>query len=451
MPSLPSASSLETLDASSPVGRILSNGIHLVLLTSAGTGVSASGGCRWNVWSGDRVEDREGFFIYLRDSKDGHVWSAGLQPVASPPESYRARWRPGILAIDRTDAEIRSHVEVCVPPGEDAELRRVTLTNLGSRSRRIELTSFIEVVLAPPAAYAAHPAFSKLFVQTGSAPGERAVVARRRPRSPDESNPCLIHSVLEPCAIESETDRARFLGRYRDVRSPRAIHSGVPLPGTIGNVLDPIMSLRRRIELAPGGSISTTFLLAAAGDVALARAVASRLADEGAIDRAFAGAEAHTRDRIREAGLSATEAEYAEDLAAAIFYGDPALRAGSEVLESAMDPRQDLRALGLSRERPYVVLHAESDAGARLLPDLLVVHRYWRALGLPIDLLVLDGETPDRGTLESETSPSLDLAHLRCSAASLSQATLDRLDAAASMVVRNALPDRSGSPARTRP
>src|SRR3970040_540178 len=51
---------------------------------------------------------------------------------------------------------------------EDAEIRRVSVTNLGARAREIELTSYAELVLAPPSADAAHAAFSNLFVQTES-------------------------------------------------------------------------------------------------------------------------------------------------------------------------------------------------------------------------------------------------------------------------------------------
>jgi cyclic beta-1,2-glucan synthetase len=46
------------------------------------------------------------------------------------------------------------------------------------------------VVLAPAAADAQHPAFSKLFVQTEMLPDQQAVIlCTRRPRSPEEAVP----------------------------------------------------------------------------------------------------------------------------------------------------------------------------------------------------------------------------------------------------------------------
>ena len=51
---------------------------------------------------------------------------------------------------------------------------------------------------------------------------------------------------------EWETDRARFLGRGRTPADPVAL-DGRALTGTTGAVLDPIVSLRQRVRLEPGG------------------------------------------------------------------------------------------------------------------------------------------------------------------------------------------------------
>ena len=82
------------------------------------------------------------------------------------------------------DGSITTTLEVAISPEDDAEVRRVTIANGGSRTREIELTSYAEIVLAPDAADAAHPAFSKLFVQTdtGRQPRERAQASARTPR-----------------------------------------------------------------------------------------------------------------------------------------------------------------------------------------------------------------------------------------------------------------------------
>ena len=124
------------------------------------------------------------------------------------------------------------------PPEDDAELRQVSVTNLGIRPREIELTSYAEIVLNDQKADDAHPAFSNLFVQTEFVPGLEALVATRRPRSADDPRIWAAHlAVAEGSTsgtVQFETDRARFIGRGRDVRNAVVMHEGLPLSNTGG-------------------------------------------------------------------------------------------------------------------------------------------------------------------------------------------------------------------------
>ena len=87
--------------------------------------------------------------------------------------------------------------------------------------------------------------------------------------------------------LEWETDRARFIGRGRTLASPAALASCGPLSGTVGNVLDPLLALRRIVELEPGTSVRLVGVLTAGTD---RRAVENALAAAsvtGASDRCF--------------------------------------------------------------------------------------------------------------------------------------------------------------------
>src|SRR5271165_278379 len=102
----------------------------------------------------------------------------------------------------------------------------------------------MELVLAPHSADRAHPAFAKMFVETECLDGG-VLIARRRPRSPNDAQIWAAHLVLgESDSIQFETDRARFLGRSNSPASPEAMRGD--LSGTAGAVLDPIFSLRCR-------------------------------------------------------------------------------------------------------------------------------------------------------------------------------------------------------------
>ena len=171
----------------------------------------------------------------------------------------------------------------------NAEVRRITLTNHGARARTLEVTSYAEVALNDRRADQAHPAFAKLFLQTEYLPAPPTLLCRRRPRARDQKPIWALHVLAGPEGdpgtavgeVEYETDRARFLGRGRSAARPAALDSGVALSGTVGSVLDPILSLRRRVRLAPGASAVLAFSTAAVTDRDEAVALAHRFSRPG--------------------------------------------------------------------------------------------------------------------------------------------------------------------------
>src|SRR3989338_2819881 len=227
--------------SAAPRTHLLSNGRYVVMLTAAGSGYS-----RWRElavtrWREDVTRDVGGTYVFLRDVQSGESWSAGYQPSGGEPDRYEVTFSEDRATIVRRQGAIASTLEVIVSQEDDAEVRRVSLTNLGARPREIELTSYAELVLAPPSADAAHPAFSNMFVHTECVAELDALLATRRPRSHGEPPIWLAHVVVvegEPLGdLQWETDRAQFLGRGRGIRTPQAVIDGRPLSGTVGPVL----------------------------------------------------------------------------------------------------------------------------------------------------------------------------------------------------------------------
>ncbi|MGK2927486.1 MAG: glucoamylase family protein, partial [Lysobacterales bacterium] len=179
-----------------PEVKLLSNGRYHVMVTNAGGGYSRWKDLAVTRWHEDTTRDPWGTFCYLRDLASGVFWSTAYQPTLKQPDSYEAIFSEGRAEFRRRDQRIECHTEIAVSPEDDIELRRVHLTNRSRTRRVIEVTSYAEVVLAPPAADAAHPAFSNLFVQTELLDPQLAILCTRRPRSRDEASPCMFHLMV---------------------------------------------------------------------------------------------------------------------------------------------------------------------------------------------------------------------------------------------------------------
>ena len=419
---------LGSLAEATPHARLLSNGRFTSLLTGAGTGFAACDGVRLTGWSGDRVEDAEGLFLHLRDLDTRATWSLG-----QPPAGGRAAYRPGRVEVTRADDGIESTLEACVAPDAPAEVRRLRLHNASGRPRRLEVTTYAEVVLHDAAAHAAHPAFSKLFVQTAVDESLGVLCATRRPRGAGAPPPVLVHGLFGPGAAQWETDRVRFVGRGRSCAEPLALATSTPLSGTVGSVLDPIVSWRRTVRLDPGETARFVCVLGCAETVSGATALALRWAEPGAPTAALAGAATRAERVLADLGLSAAEGEYLHELAGAMLYGDPALRASREVVARVQGRLEEVGALGVAVGRPLLVTEVSAARAPERLDEVARALRYWQAHGLAVEaLLVCD----DVGGLAAGGVPGLRVVARSAVEARL----LDVARAAACLMLRDAWP-----------
>ncbi len=390
-----------------PRTHLLSNGGYAVMLTTAGSGYSRCDGLAITRWREDVTRDNWGTYLFLRDVHSGAVWSAGYQPTGVEPDTYRVTFSEDRAEFHRRDGAITTTLEVLVSPEDDAEIRRVSLTNLGLQARELELTSYAELVLAPPSADTAHPAFSSLFVQTESLADLGGLLATRRLRSESEPAVWAAHTVVvdgQPGkGAQYETDRGRFLGRGRTIRTPMSVVDGRPLSNTAGSVLDPIFSLRRRVRLESGESVRLIFSTLIAPSREAAVALADKYRDPATFERTVTLAWTRAQVQCHYLGIEPDETHLFQNLASRILYSDPTLRPTGDVLKRNASGPSVLWAQQISGDLPIVLVRIDESEDRGIVRQLLRAHEYWRMKGLAVDLVILN-EKAHSYTQELQTS-----------------------------------------------
>jgi cyclic beta-1,2-glucan synthetase len=374
-----------------PSAHLLSNGSYSVTLTPTGGGFS-----RWNDlavtrWRADPTQAGHGAFLYLRDVKSGAIWSAASQPLGVNAD-HTAVFCDHHAAFTHQAKTLITHTEVVVSGEDDAEARRVTLTNIGRNIREVDVTSYAELVLAPPAADLSHPAFSKLFVVTDFLPELGVLIATRRRRAPSDPEVWAAHIAVvegeESAPLQYESDRARFLGRGQTVAT--ALMANAPLSGTTGTVLDPIFSLRRRVLLPAGGRARVTFWTMLAPTAGILLDMVDRHRDASAFGRAATLAWTHSQVQLRHHGVAAVESADFQRLAGMLIRHDPRLRASAARIATDDGPQSRLWAMGISGDLPillFIITDAEDIARLR---EVLAAQDYWRMRQLAVDLVILN-------------------------------------------------------------
>lgn len=379
-----------------PRTHILSNGQYTTLITHAGTGFSTCNNIQLTRWRPDRVQDPYGFFFFIKDLESNEYWSMGDQPIGRKADRYDTWFHTGKVQTARVDQWIESFMEVCVSAEDNVELRKITLTNYSQKPRELELTSYAEVVLNEAETDKAHTVFSNLFVQTEYLAEHHALLAKRRPRSEQEKTIWLVHTMASEDLefltkpVEYETDRGNFIGRGRSLKNPRALDPGDKMSGFAGNVPEPIVSMRRIIELGPGEKKSITFGLGKAESREEAVAMADQYDNPYATERVFELATIYGRLELEHIGLSSKRAHYFQKLAGAIIYGNEQFRAEQDIIKQNRRTQSGLWAYGISGDRPILLYQIKETGHLRVLDLLLKAHALWRLKGLNIDLVIIN-------------------------------------------------------------
>ncbi|MDR3390802.1 MAG: glucoamylase family protein [Sulfuriferula sp.] len=384
-----------------PEVHLLSNGSYHVMVTHAGGGYSRWRDLAVTRWREDATADCWGTFIYLRDRDSGHYWSTAYQPTRCKADHYEAIFVQARAEYRRRDHAIEAHTEISVSPEDDVNIRRVTLTNQSSRTRHIEVTSYAEVVLAPLNADLAHRSFSNLFVQTEILHDKQAILCTRRRRTPGEQVPWMFHLLAAPGVIADEpsyeTDRARFIGRGRTAANPMAMdHSNSPsnstprLSNTDGSVLDPIVSIRRTITLAPDESASVQIISGVADTREAALALLEKYCDRHFVERAFEMAWFQSQEVLRHLNIGEADAQIYGRLATSVIHGNALRRAAPGIIARNQLGQSGLWRFAVSGDLPIVLLRIADLNRIDLVKQVLQAHAYWRMKGLISDLVIVN-------------------------------------------------------------
>ena len=377
-----------------PEVHLLSNGRYHVMATHAGGGYSRWRDLSVTRWREDATTDGWGTFIYLRDRDTDRFWSSTYQPTLRKADHYEAIFVQARAEYRRRDESIETHTEICVSPEDDVEIRRVTLTNQSTRQRRIEVTSFAEVVLAPLNADLAHRSFSNLFVQTEILPERQAILCTRRPRTPGEKVPWMFHLLASPGAMADtpsyETDRAKFIGRGRTTAKPLALDASDRLSNTEGSVLDPVVAIRSTITLASDESAIVQIISGVADTREAALALLDKYCDRHFVERAFEMAWFQSQEVLRHLNTTEADAQVYGRLAGAVIYGNALHRAAPSVIARNHIGQSGLWRFGISGDLPIVLLHIGDINNIDLVKQVLQAHAYWRMKGLTADLVIVN-------------------------------------------------------------
>jgi cyclic beta-1,2-glucan synthetase len=376
-----------------PAVHLISNGSYSVMVTDGGAGYSKHENMAVTRWTGDQMNESGGMFIYILNVNSNDAWSAGYLPMKKEPSYYNVTFASDKAKFSRRDGNLETTMEITVSPEDNAEVRRISVTNHSAHERTVEVTSYMEAVLAPAEEDAAHPAFSKLFVRTEYVKDRRCLIASRRNRRENGKTFWMMHTFAVEGDIvgdiQYETDRLKFIGRNRDLSKPLALEPDQPLSNTTGAVLDPIMSLRCRLVIKPGETRIVSFTAAMAESRKHAVKLAEKYGEIQAAERTFGLSWTRSQAENRYLGVGPDEMELFLKITPLLLYYNPKRREYGELIRKNRGDQEGLWSLGISGDLPIVMVNVNGPDGVKLAFFMLKAHEFWRMKGFAVDLVIL--------------------------------------------------------------
>ncbi len=375
-----------------PKCHILSNSSYSLLITNDGRGYSKMNNLQVTRWREDLTAGKYGSFIYLKELKTGNTWSATYEPVNKEPDGYKAVFSYDKVEFIRTENNIDTHTEIVVSSEDNVEIRKVTLTNHNNHPVSIEITSYLETVIARYASDVAHPAFSNLFIRTEMLKEYNTILSSRRPREVDEKVMWALHTILtegeEVGSVQWETNRENFIGRGNDLSNPIALSR--PLTNTTGVVIDPIMSLRKTLKIKGSQKVEVTFITGVAESREKIIEITKKYNDKSIISRAYDLAFSRGQIESSYLNLGSKEVETYNDLLSHIIFISPIRRKNKDVIRNNTRGQTALWAYGISGDNPIVLVTIDNEDDIYIVEELLKAHEYWKLKGLALDLVILN-------------------------------------------------------------
>lgn len=387
---------LENYNTPEPELQLLSNGHYSIMKTNAGGGYSTWNNVAITRWHEDTTRDNWGLFLYIKDCKTSEFWSNTFQPTLKKSESYNTVLAEGRVEFRRQDHGFVTYTEIVVSPEDDIELHRIRITNRSRFKRSIEVTSYAEAVLDNRKNDSAHPSFNNLFMESEIIPSKNAIVFVRRKRSPEETNPVLIHLMVvrDGKVIDTsyETDRLHFIGRGNSPITPDAMTCTDKLSGNHGSVLDPIISIRHKLIIDGESTILIDMITGVSNTRDSAMKLIEKYNSKRFANRTFELAQTHSQILLQQLKCTEYDAALYNKMAAAILYSNHALRTTEGRISENTRGQSGLWGYSLSGDLPIVLLIMNNTDNILLVQQVINAHTYWSKKGLDVDVMILNEE-----------------------------------------------------------
>ncbi len=376
---------------------VISNSKYSTIIDDRGNGYSKYRQIRLNRYRKVTEQDY-GMFIYIKDLQTKKVWSNTYSPMNVMPKKYEVVFALDNIKFVRGDKDIITTTEIVVTKTHHAEIRKITLKNIGNKDKELELTTYTEPILAMNMDDVSHPVFNNLFVYSEYDKETNSVIMRRKLRN-SKTTYYMINRLLVEDALgefEYETNRGKFIGRGRNTNNPVALNKN--LRNYVGTTLDPIISLRNRV-LVPKGEEKTVYLISGFGKsreqvLNIVRTYSNK---QTITEKGFKTTTIMSNVGNKLVNMSNNDCRLYNTMLNYLLQTNYIVTS-DDVIENLSKNtlnQTNLWEFGISGDNPIVLLDVEDLDDLSLVKELLHAFEYYKSKSIFVDLVIINSDNED--------------------------------------------------------
>lgn len=387
--------------SSLPELSVLSNSKYSVIINDRGNGYSKYRTIQLNRYRKVTEQDY-GLFMYVKDLKNKRVWSNTYAPTNIKPNNYEVVFALDKVKFVRTDKDIMTTTEIAVTRSHNAEIRKITFKNNSNKDKYLELTTYTEPILCQSIEDISHPAFNNLFVHSEYDEKTNSIIVNRKLRDSQNRyymiNRLLIENPIND--FEYETNRSHFIGRGYNIANPKAVRSN--LRNYVGTVLDPIISLRNTI-MVPKNEEKSVYLISGFGKSKeqVLNIVKTFSDKQTIVEQGFEVSTLMNNITSKMVNITADDMRLYNTILNYLLQTRYILvkEENFNTLRKNTLNQRDLWPLGISGDRPIILLDVQDLEDLSLIKELLHAFEYYKSKSIFIDLVIINSSIEEHAKI----------------------------------------------------
>ena len=372
---------------------VIANNDYSIITDEKGNGYSKYGNNL--IYRYKKTDDvDQGIVFYLKNIKTKRIWTSNYSNYLNKPDKYTMYFTPDMNKIVRQDGNIETTTKTFIVPNESIEIRRLELKNNGMEDETLEITSLLEPVLSSESQDYAHKAFNKLFLRYEFLNDTNTILVTRKKREESQQDIYLaVNLYTENNTIgdlEYEIDKDKFSGRGGGFCLPKAVENSIPFSKKIGLTIDPIVAMKRTINIKPEEKVALNLIIAVSENKEKVIEYINEYTNSEKIKRSMELSKAKNEAENRYLGVKGKDIILYQKILSLLLFNNPLKTVSYK--NANYIPVTELWKYGISGDLPILLIKVFNQNDVENVDKILHAYEYFRVKNVSIDLVIINEE-----------------------------------------------------------